>query len=70
MVVEVRGLWRGFLCGGKRERNVRARKRVELDEELEVDVVALGSFAVCATHMMSVEVDTCRIALGSASVPY
>ena len=31
---------------------------VQLDEELEVGVVALGSFAVRGPHMMSVEIDT------------
>ena len=50
--------------GGERT----GKEAVELDEELEVDIVALGSFAVRATHMMLVEVDTCRIALESAFV--
>lgn len=35
-----------------------SEEAVKLDQELEVDVVTLGSFAVCATHMVGVEIDT------------
>ena len=37
------------------------QEAVELDEELEVDVLALGRFAVRIAHMMVVEIDTCRM---------
>lgn len=35
-----------------------SKETVELDEEFEVDVVALGGFAMGAAHMVSVEIDT------------
>ena len=46
-----------------------SEEAVELDEQLEVYVFALWRFAVCAAHMMSVEVDTCRLQLGQRCWP-
>lgn len=44
-----------------------SKEAVELDEELKIDVVALGRFAVRATHMVLVEIDTCDSWLGQLS---
>jgi len=35
------------------------QEAVQLDQELQVDVVALGRCAVRVTHMVAVEIDTC-----------
>jgi len=35
-----------------------SQEAVELDEELEVDIVALGRFAMRAPHVMPIEIDT------------
>ena len=46
--------------GGKEGEMVRTSKElVQLDEQFEVRVVALGSFAVPGPHMVLVEIDTC-----------
>jgi len=36
----------------------KGKESVELHQELEVDIVALGSFAMAVSHMMAIEVDT------------
>jgi hypothetical protein len=38
-----------------------SQEAVQLHQNLEVDVVALGSLAVGAPHMVAVQVDTCKI---------
>jgi hypothetical protein len=38
--------------------SLTGQKSVELHQELEVDIVALGSFSVTAPNMMAIEVDT------------
>ena len=36
------------------------QEAVELHQELKVDVLALGRLSVCAAHMVTVQIDTCR----------
>lgn len=36
------------------------QEAIELHQELKVDVLALGRLAVCAAHMVTVQIDTCR----------
>lgn len=36
------------------------QEAVELHQELKVNVLALGRLAVCAAHMVTVQIDTCR----------
>ena len=38
-----------------------SQEAVELHQNLQVDVVALGSLAVAAPHMVAVQVDTCDL---------
>lgn len=45
-----------FLLG--LEVRLTSKKSVELDEKLEIWVVALGSFSVVVPNMVTVEVDT------------
>ncbi len=44
------------------------QEAVELDEQLEVDIFALGRFAVPLTHVVLVKIDTCEGAEQSAYV--
>lgn len=37
-----------------------SQEAVKLHQELEVDIVALGSTAVSALHVVAVEIDTCK----------
>jgi hypothetical protein len=39
-------------------RTLTSKEPVELHQELEVDIVALGSLAMAVPHMMAIEVDT------------
>ena len=55
-------------CCGEGGRRRTSQEAVELDEQLEVDIVALGSVAVRTTYVVLVEVDTCTIAEVSAIV--
>jgi hypothetical protein len=38
-----------------------SQEAVELHQNLQVDVVTLGSLAVAAPHMVAVQVDTCNL---------
>jgi len=55
-------------CCGENGRRRTSQEAVELDEQLEVDIVALGRFAVRTTHVVLVEVDTCTFGEVSAIV--
>ena len=46
--------------GRKRGEKLTDKEPVELHQELEVDIVALGSHAVRAAHMVLVQIDTCE----------
>lgn len=46
-----------------------SKKSIELDEEFEVDVVALRRFAMAAAHVVSVEIDTWRMTIVSCVDP-
>jgi hypothetical protein len=41
------------------KKGLTGKEAVELDEHLQVHVVALGSLAVRVAHMVAVEIDTC-----------
>lgn len=42
------------------------QEAVKLHQEFEVDIVALGGLAVSAPHVVTVEIDTCRVKPSSA----
>ena len=44
-----------------------SQEAVELHQELEVDVVALGGTAVSALHVVAVQIDTCEVKPSSAN---
>ena len=51
-------------CAANESRNRgshTSQEAVELHQNLQVDVVALGSLAVAAPHMVAVQVDTCDL---------
>lgn len=46
------------LLGGLR---LTGQEAIELDKKLEIDIVALGRFAMGAPNVMDIQIDTCSV---------
>lgn len=57
---------RSSLCAFRWGIGHTGQEAVELHQELEVDIVALGGSAVSALDVVAVEIDTCEVKPSSA----